>query len=115
MLHLRDGARFSPDMILGIQAKEFNLGFIRQENLVSHGQSDHWVLGHIPDQGPSPTIARFGQAVSSRKSLGGSKLLPFKNDGGHSVLGDLQSCLGALQTHPFTFCSDMHSQLWDLI
>jgi hypothetical protein len=25
-----------PDMTLGIQAKEFNLGFIRPENLVSH-------------------------------------------------------------------------------
>ena len=32
----------------------------------------------------------FGQAASSRKSLGGSKLLSFKNDGGHHVLGDLQ-------------------------
>ena len=31
-------------------------------------QSDHWVLGHLPDQGPSPSlIAQFGQAVSSRK------------------------------------------------
>jgi hypothetical protein len=37
MLHHRDGARFPPDMTLGIQAKEFNLGFIRSENVVSHG------------------------------------------------------------------------------
>ena len=44
-------------------------------------QSDHRVLGHLPDQGPSPLIAQFGQAASSRKSLGGSELLPFKNDG----------------------------------
>jgi hypothetical protein len=29
MLHCRDGARFPPDVMLGIQAKEFNLGFIR--------------------------------------------------------------------------------------
>ena len=28
--------------------------------------------------------------ASYRKSLGGSRLLPFKNDGGHCVLGDLQ-------------------------
>ena len=28
---------YPPDMMLGIQAKEFNLGFIRSENLVSHG------------------------------------------------------------------------------
>ena len=37
MLHSRDGARFLPDVKLSIQAKEFNLGFIRSENLVSHG------------------------------------------------------------------------------
>ena len=37
MLHLRNGARFPPDVTLGIQAKEFNLGFIRPENLISHG------------------------------------------------------------------------------
>uniref|UniRef100_A0A8C7FGT8 Myosin binding protein C3 n=1 Tax=Oncorhynchus kisutch TaxID=8019 RepID=A0A8C7FGT8_ONCKI len=43
-------------------------------------QSEHQVLGHLPDQGPSPPIAQFGQAASSKKSLGGSKLLPFKND-----------------------------------
>jgi hypothetical protein len=35
MLHRRDGARFPPDMTLDIQAKEFNLGFISPENLVS--------------------------------------------------------------------------------
>ena len=40
-------------------------------------QSDHQVLGHLPDQGPSSLIAQFGRAASSRKSLGGSKLIPF--------------------------------------
>ena len=39
MLHRRDGAKFSPDVTLGIQAKEFNLGFIRPENLVSQSES----------------------------------------------------------------------------
>ena len=29
ILHRRDSARFPPDVTLGIQAKEFNLGFIR--------------------------------------------------------------------------------------
>ena len=53
-------------------------------------QSDHRVLGHLLEQGPSPQIAQFGQADSFRNSLGGSKLLPFKNDGGHCVLGNLQ-------------------------
>jgi hypothetical protein len=37
MLLYRDVARFPPDLMLGIQAKEFNLGFIRPDNLVSHG------------------------------------------------------------------------------
>ena len=37
MVNCRDGAKFPPDMTLGIQAKEFNLGFIRPENRVSHG------------------------------------------------------------------------------
>ena len=46
----------------------------------------YWVLGHLPDQGPSPPIAQFGRAASSRKSLVRSKLLPFKNDGGDCVL-----------------------------
>ena len=40
-------------------------------------QNDHRVLGHLPDQGPPP-IAQFGRVASSRKSLGGSKVLvPF--------------------------------------
>ena len=39
MLHRRDGARFPPEVTLGSQAKESNLGFIRPENLVSHGRS----------------------------------------------------------------------------
>uniref|UniRef100_A0A8C7FVT1 Uncharacterized protein n=1 Tax=Oncorhynchus kisutch TaxID=8019 RepID=A0A8C7FVT1_ONCKI len=50
-------------------------------------QSDHWVLGHLPD----PSIAQFARLASSRKILGGSKLLPFKNDGGHCVLGPLNA------------------------
>ena len=60
---------------------------------------DHWVLGHLQNQDPSPPIAQYDWAASSRKSLGGSKLLPFKNDGGHCVLGGssmLQTFFGAL-------------------
>ena len=34
----------------------------------------------------------FGRAASSRKNIGGYERLPFKNDGGHCVLGDLQCC-----------------------
>ena len=43
MLHHRDGARFSPDVTVAIQTKEFILGFIRPENLVSHGLRDVYV------------------------------------------------------------------------
>ena len=35
MLHRRDGARFSPDVTLGIQAKQFSFSFIRPDNLFS--------------------------------------------------------------------------------
>jgi hypothetical protein len=38
MLPRRYGARFHPDVTLGIQAKEFKFVFIRSENLVSHGR-----------------------------------------------------------------------------
>jgi hypothetical protein len=98
-------------------------------------QSDHWVLGHLPDLGPSPPIAQFGRAASSRKSLGGSKLIPFKNDGGHCVLGDIPCCRHflvpfpksvprhnpvselyghLLQPHGWVFALTC-SQMWDLI
>jgi hypothetical protein len=62
-------------------------------------QTDHQVLGHLPDQGPSPPIAQFCRAASTRKSLGGSKSLSFKN-GGHCVLGDLQCCRNVLVPFP---------------
>jgi hypothetical protein len=44
MLHCSDRARFLLDVTLGIQAKEFNLGFIRPKNLVSHGLRVFWCL-----------------------------------------------------------------------
>ena len=40
-------------------------------------------------------------SLAGRPALGsGSKLLPFKNDGGHCVLGDLQCCRHFLVTFP---------------
>ena len=63
-------------------------------------QSDHWVLGPLHDQGPSSPIAQLGRATSFRKSLGGFKLLPLKNDGSHCVLGDLQCCRNVLVPFP---------------
>jgi hypothetical protein len=62
--------------------------------------SDHWVLGHLPGHGPTPTIAQVCLAASSRKSLDGAKLLSFKDDGGHCVLGDLQCCRYVLVPFP---------------
>ena len=115
-------------MTLGIQAKGFNLGFIRPENLVSHGlrvlrclsvnskqavmclllrssfrlvilpsrpdwwsaaemvvllegnpisTEEPWSSVRVTIRGPSPSSAQFDWMDSSRKSLGGSKLLPF--------------------------------------
>ena len=63
-------------------------------------QSDHRVLGHLPDQGRSPLIAQFGRPASSMKSRGGCKLLTFKINGGHCYWGPsmLQKCFGSL--HP---------------
>ena len=64
-------------------------------------QSDHRVLGHLPDQGPSLPIAQFGCAASSRKTKTlPSKLLPFKNDGGDCVLRDLLCCRHFLVPFP---------------
>ena len=55
-----------------IETKQFNLGLIKPENLVSHSY-----------QGPSLPIAQFDCAVSSRKSPGCSKFFPLKNYEGH--------------------------------
>ena len=45
---------------------------------------------------PFSSDCSVGRAPSSWKSIGGSKLLPFKNRGGHCVLGDLQCCRNVL-------------------
>ncbi len=39
---------------------------------------DDQVLGHQSNQGPSLSVAQFGQEASSRKSSGCFKLLPLK-------------------------------------
>ena len=62
-----------------------------QRNTRDMSQSDHLVLDNLPDQGHSPSIAQFGLAASSRKCLDGSKLLPFKNDVSHCVVGSLNA------------------------
>lgn len=51
---------------------------IRSLNL---SQSDHQVLGHLSYPGPSPLVAQFSHAASSRKGPGCSKLLPLKHYG----------------------------------
>jgi hypothetical protein len=83
-----------------------------------------------------PRLLSLAGRPSSRNSLGGSKLLPVKNDGGPlcswgpsvlqtffdilpQICASTQSCRGALPAIPSTpwlgCCSDMHCQLWDLI
>ena len=84
---------YQKDMIGGVLQRRFSH---LHRGTMELCQSDHQVLGHLRDECPSPSIAQFVWADSSRKSLGGSKLLPFKNDGAHCVLGDLQSCRNVL-------------------
>ena len=94
--------------------------------------SDHWVLGHLPDQGPSPLIAQFGQL--KEESWWQQKIFSLKMMDSTVFLGTFNAaemfwypspdlCLntilsGALWTIPSTsmlgLCSDMHCQLWDL-
>ena len=98
MLHRRDGARFPPDVTLGIQARVqswlyqarelcllanskrsvmcllLRSGYHKRPDWCSAAvmvvllegsrlyteelfESDHWVFGHLPDQGPSLLIA----------------------------------------------------------
>src|SRR4029434_3396762 len=47
---------------------------------------DHWILGYLSDQGPLSPITQFGWAAKSRKTVSGSKSLPFQNDGGYRAL-----------------------------
>ena len=86
-----------------------------QRGILELCQSDHRVLGNIPDLGPSPLIAQCGRAASCRKSLRGAKPLTFKKDGGHCVLGDLQCCRHFLAPFPrsvsrYNPVSDLYGQ-----
>ena len=47
-----------------------------------------------------PRLLSLARAASSRKSPGGSKLLPFRKDGGHCVLVDIQCCRNVLVPFP---------------
>ena len=60
------------------------------QGIRSFCQSGHWVLHHLPDQGPYCLVARFGQMASSRKSLGSSIFFQFPNDGAHFALANFQ-------------------------
>ena len=132
---------------------QFNLGFIRPENLVSHTpsglQSGHsainprLVVSQWWETSRRTTISTqdFWKALSpppiasAKKSRGRSKLLPFKNNGGHCALGTFnaaecfcslpqictstQYCLQALQAVPLTSglgfsivsCDTLYSQV----
>ena len=53
-----------------------------------------------PEATPEMLTPPFGPVASSRKSLGGSKLLKFRNDGSYCVLGVLQCCIYSLVPLP---------------
>jgi hypothetical protein len=75
---------------------------------------DWWSAAEMVDQGPSPPIAQFSRAASFRTSLGVSKRFPFKNNGGHFVLGDLQSCRHFLLPFPRSMPRHNHvSELYE--
>ena len=57
---------------------------------VSHSGSLELIQSDLSYQGPFPPNSQFGRVASSRKSPGCSKLLPFKNYGGHRALEGLQ-------------------------
>ncbi len=46
--------------------------------VIFFNKSEHQVLGHQSNQGPSPSIAQFGQEASSRKSPGCFKLIQLR-------------------------------------
>ena len=62
-----------------------------QKNSGSHSE---WPMGCPSNRGPLFMIAQFGWAARSRnlKNVGGSKSLPFENDGGYRALGRFQCC-----------------------
>ena len=85
MLLHRDGARFPPDLMIGIQ--EFSLCFTRPENLVSHGLRVLQVpFDKLQEGFHVPLTEKWLSSASSRKSLDGSKLLLFENDVGRISL-----------------------------
>ena len=55
-------------------------------------QSEHQVLGHLPDQGPSPRLLSLGR----RPALESISVIPFKVD----VLGDHKCCRNVLVPFP---------------
>ena len=64
-----------------------------------------WLLVTSLTKAFVPLIAQFGQTASSMKSPGGSKLLPFKNDG--------LCCSEFFLTFP-QICASIKSLYWDV-
>lgn len=77
------------------------------------------------ERGSFPSITQFWQPASSRKSSGGSKVLPFMDGGGRAYwesnttemflypFPDL--CLEMIPSLTSCLSSVMHCQLWDLL
>lgn len=64
--------------------------------------SVHLVLGHLNGQGPFSPVTEFDQTTSSKKSTGGSQLLPLHSDEAHSAPGNFNTLEMVL--YPCTCC-----------
>ena len=76
MLHHNDDARFPPEVTLGIQAKAFNLGFIRPENLAMVGESFRCKLQpgcHVPFTEEASEVASVWQLYHKDRVAGKAK------------------------------------------
>jgi hypothetical protein len=87
-------------------------------------QSGHWVFGHLADQAPPCTVSQFGRKASSWQSLGSSiffpisKWRPLKLSTLNCFIPFLKYASSQLYLEYvwtwYSFCSDMHCQMWDL-
>ena len=57
---------------------------------LSFCQRGHWIIGHLPAQGPSCPVAQFDWMASSRNSMGSAIFFSFPNVGAHCAIGKFQ-------------------------
>lgn len=76
-------------------------------------QSDHWIIGHLPYKGPSPPISHLRWPARSRKSPGGSKVLPLTDDRGQCAHWTLQDSRNVSVLFPQLCASRQSCLVWD--